>query len=55
MRWTDARPPASGVTGRSVSLDLANLAGGRYRVTLWVTPPEGGVVSTSREVELVER
>jgi hypothetical protein len=55
MRWTDARPPASGVTGRSVSLDLANLPAGRYRVTLSVTPPEGGPVMTSREVELVER
>jgi hypothetical protein len=55
MRWTDARPPASGVTGRSVSLDLANLPGGRYRVTLSVTPTEGGPVATSREIELIER
>jgi hypothetical protein len=55
MRWTDARPPASGVTGRSVSLDLANLPEGRYRVTLWIIPPEGGAVTTSRDVQLMDR
>lgn len=55
MRWTDARPPASGLTGRSVSLDLASLPSGRYRVTLSITPAEGGAVTAWREVELAER
>lgn len=55
MRWSDVRPPASALTGRSVSIDLANLPPGRYRVTLSITPADGGMVMTWREVELLER
>jgi hypothetical protein len=50
MKWNEARPS----TGRAVSLDLANLDGGRYRVTLTVTQPDGKSTSSTREVELTD-
>jgi hypothetical protein len=54
MRWTDARPSAAGVAGHAVSLDLGNLAGGRYRLTLSLTPAGVTPVTSSREIELRE-
>jgi hypothetical protein len=54
MRWTDARASAAGVAPHAVSLDLANLPGGRYRLTLALTPEGGLPVTASREVELRE-
>ncbi|MEP6620555.1 MAG: hypothetical protein ABJE47_14610 [bacterium] len=55
MKWTDARPPANRATARAISLDLANLDKGRYRVTLTMTPAAGAPVATSRELTLQDR
>ena len=52
MKWTDARPAANRTAARTISLDLANLDAGRYRVTLAMTPSNGAVVTTSRELSL---
>ena len=54
IRWTDARPSAGGVAPHALSLDLANLPGGRYRLTLSLTPQGATAVTSSREVELRE-
>ncbi|MFL5607142.1 MAG: hypothetical protein ACJ8AD_11900 [Gemmatimonadaceae bacterium] len=54
VRWTDARPAASGVSPHAVSLDVGNLPGGRYRLTLSLTPTDGRAVTATREVELTE-
>ena len=49
MHWTDVRPAGDGVAAHAVSLDLANLDAGRYRVTLTLGPAG----STSREMQLL--
>lgn len=54
IRWTDARPPASGIASHAVSLDLTNLPSGRYRLTLSLTPADGAPVTASREIQLHE-
>lgn len=54
IRWTDARPPADRAAAHAVSLDLANLDSGRYRVTLTLTPLGGTPVSTTREFALID-
>lgn len=54
MRWTDARPVTGGVSTYAVSLDLGNLAAGRYRLTLTVTSQDGVPVTASRELELLD-
>lgn len=53
VRWTDARPEASGVKGHAISLDLSNQPGGRYRITLTLTPSEEPPAAAWREVELL--
>ena len=52
MRWTDAQPGAEGVAAHAVSLDLANLPAGRYRLTLSLTPQGGDPVVASRDIQL---
>ncbi len=54
VRWTDARASAAGIAPHAVSLDLTNLPGGRYRLTLALTSPGIGPVVSSRVVELRE-
>jgi hypothetical protein len=54
IRWTDARSPASGVAPHAVSLDLGNLPGGRYRLTLTLTPDGAPPAVSSGEIELRE-
>ena len=54
MRWTDARPPADRAAAHAVSLDLANMDTGRYRVTLTLAPLGGSPVSVSREIGLID-
>jgi hypothetical protein len=54
LRWTDARPADSGVAPHAVSLDLANLPGGRYRLTLSLTPQGAPPATASRELQLRE-
>jgi hypothetical protein len=54
VRWTDARPAASGISPHAISLDVGNLPGGRYRLTLSLTPADGRAVSATREVQLTE-
>jgi hypothetical protein len=54
IRWSDARSSPDGIAPHAVSLDLANLPAGRYRVTLSLTPQATPAVSASREVELRE-
>jgi hypothetical protein len=54
--WSDARPPEpGGAAPRTVSLDLANLEPGRYRLTVSLSRARGLPVSTSRELQLRER
>ena len=52
IRWSDAHGGSAPVAPHAVSLDLANLPGGRYRVTLTVTPTDGAAARSSREFEL---
>lgn len=54
IRWMDARASAGGIAPHAVSLDLANLPGGRYRLTLSLTPEGAPPVTSSREIELRE-
>jgi hypothetical protein len=54
MRWSDTRPPTSGMAPRAISLDLANLPAGRYRLTLSLIPSDGVAVASSRELELLD-
>jgi hypothetical protein len=54
IRWTDARSTASGIAPHAVSLDLANLPSGRYRLTLTLTPEGAPAVASSGEIELRE-
>jgi len=52
IRWSDAHGGRAPVAPHAVSLDLANLPGGRYRVTLSVTPTNGAAAASSREFAL---
>ncbi len=54
IHWSDARASAQGIAPHAVSLDLANLPAGRYRVTLSLAPDGARPVSATREVELRE-
>lgn len=54
IRWTDAGGGADRGVGRAISLDLANLDAGRYRVTLTLTPEGEKAASATREVELLD-
>ncbi len=54
IRWTDARASAQGIAAHAVSLDLANLPVGRYRLTLSLTPQGGQEVISVRDIELRE-
>lgn len=51
MQWHEARLD-SGVTARSVVLDLAALPAGTYRIVLGVGPDDAHRTSTSREIRL---
>lgn len=55
IRWTDARPSADNAAAHAVSLDLANLDAGRYRVMLTLTSLDGVPVTTTREISLIDR
>lgn len=55
IQWSAMRPPSERAASHAISLDLANLDSGRYRVTLRVTPLDGAPVSTTREIELHDR
>ena len=54
IRWTDARSSADRVAAHAVSLDLANLESGRYRVTLTLTPLGGTAVAATREIAVID-
>ena len=54
MHWSDARPVVGGVTTYAVSLDLSNLAPGRYRVSLALGGGDAPPATTSREFELTD-
>jgi hypothetical protein len=54
VRWTDAQPSGEGIAAHAVSLDLANLPAGRYRLTLSLTPQGGEAVTASRDIRLTE-
>ncbi|MEO6527763.1 MAG: hypothetical protein ABIP93_14165 [Gemmatimonadaceae bacterium] len=54
--WSDARPPEpGGAAPRTVSLDLANLEPGRYRLTVAMSRAKEQPATTSRELQLGER
>jgi hypothetical protein len=55
IQWSAVRPPGERAASNAISLDLANLDTGRYRVTLRVVPLDGAPVSTTREIELLDR
>ena len=53
LRWNDARPATPGdALSRAISLDLANQAPGKYRITVGLVRANGTVVSSAREIEL---
>jgi hypothetical protein len=54
IRWSDAHAAVDGVAARAISLDLSSLPGGRYRVSVALTPPGGSVLVSAREIELTE-
>ena len=54
MRWTDARASAGNVAPHAVSIDVANLPGGRYRLTVSLTRAGTETVTSAREIELRE-
>jgi hypothetical protein len=54
LNWTDARPVIGGMSTYAVSLDLANLSSGRYRVSLSLTGSDGTPLTAWRELELVD-
>jgi hypothetical protein len=54
MRWTDAQASPDGIATHAVSLDLANLPAGRYRLTLSLTPAGAEPVVASRDIQLRE-
>jgi hypothetical protein len=55
LNWTDTRPVIGGVSTYAVSLDLGNLAPGRYRVSLALTSRDGKPLVTTRDLELADR
>ncbi|MDB4883320.1 MAG: hypothetical protein JWL95_2086 [Gemmatimonadetes bacterium] len=56
LLWSDSRPPEpGGAAVRAVSLDLANLEPGRYRLTVALSRAGGTPVSSARELQLGER
>ncbi|MDB4891258.1 MAG: hypothetical protein JWL61_3113, partial [Gemmatimonadetes bacterium] len=54
IKWTDARTSPERAAAHAISMDLANLDSGRYRLTLMLTPAGGAPVSAVREVELID-
>ena len=55
IQWSAVRLPGERAASHAISLDLANLDAGRYRVTLRLAPIDGTPVSTTREIELLDR
>jgi hypothetical protein len=56
LKWNDARPPRAGAAvSRAISLDLANLEPGKYRVTVSLERPGGESTSSARVIQLRER
>ena len=53
IKWTDARTSPNKAAPHAISLDLANLDSGRYRISLTLTPASGAPVVAVREVELM--
>lgn len=54
MHWSDARAVVGGVTTYAVSLDLSNLAPGRYRVSLALASGDAAPATAVREFELAD-
>jgi hypothetical protein len=53
LRWNDARPAAPGEPiSRAITLDLANQSPGKYRITVGLIRSDGGVVASTRVIEL---
>ncbi len=55
IQWTAMRPPSARAASHAISMDLANLDVGRYRISLQLRPADGTAVSTTREIELIDR
>lgn len=56
LKWNDARPPQAGAAvSRAISLDLANLEPGQYRVTVSLDRASGESASSNRVIQLRER
>lgn len=55
FRWSDARPPADGPASRAISLDLANLDPGRYRITVALIRGGATEATASRALRLQAR
>jgi hypothetical protein len=56
LRWSDARPSAPGEPlTRAISLDLANLSAGTYRISLALTRSDGTEARSAREIQLTDR
>jgi hypothetical protein len=54
MNWTDARATIGGTATYALSLDLANLSPGRYRISVSIAGNGGAPLTTTRELELTE-
>ena len=53
LHWNDARPTEAGeALSRAISLRLANLEPGKYRITMALGRAEEVAATASREIEL---
>ena len=55
LEWRETVHPPQGTVSRSLVLDLAGLAPGRYRVDVTVSPPGRASVTSTRLLDLIER
>lgn len=54
LEWTDTRPVIAGVSTYAVSLDLGNLAPGRYRISLSLSNGDAAALVATRDLELLD-
>jgi hypothetical protein len=54
IHWRDAALDGA-ISPRALSLDLANLPSGRYRILVTLTPASGSPLTSAREIELDDR
>jgi hypothetical protein len=54
VQWQEVPDRATGIASRAVTVDLARLTPGRYRIRLTVTPNDAPPTFATREIEIVK-